>query len=104
MRCTKHAEEFGRRCDRRLPPPQRLAEAPTAVPAAAPAAVGAVAVARNGQPTDVLLQGFHWNSHSSQNPNWYQILQQNAGVIKGGKFDLVWGGGGGGVSAAFGIG
>jgi alpha-amylase len=54
------------------------------------AAVGPAAVARNGQPTDVLLQGFHWNSHGSQNPGWYQILAQNAGVIKSGQFDVVW--------------
>jgi alpha-amylase len=36
------------------------------------------------------LQGFHWDSHSSLNPNWYQILAQNAQVIKNGKFDVVW--------------
>jgi alpha-amylase len=54
------------------------------------AAVGPAGVARNAKPTDVLLQGFHWNSHASQNPNWYQILAQNAGVIKDGKFDVVW--------------
>jgi alpha-amylase len=49
-----------------------------------------VGTARNASPTDVLLQGFHWDSHSSQNPNWYQILTQNAGVIQTGKFDVVW--------------
>jgi alpha-amylase len=38
----------------------------------------------------VILQGFHWNSHSSQNPNWYQIMAQNAPVIKNGQFDVVW--------------
>jgi len=58
--------------------------------AASVAAVAPVGVARNARPTDVLLQGFHWNSHSSQNPNWYQILAQNAGVIKNGQFDVVW--------------
>ena len=36
------------------------------------------------------MQGFHWDSHSSQNPNWYQILAQNAAVIKNGRFDVVW--------------
>jgi len=61
-----------------------------APPAALVAAAGPVGVARNAQPTDVLLQGFHWDSHSSQNPNWYQILAQNAGVIKNGQFDVVW--------------
>jgi alpha-amylase len=44
----------------------------------------------NGTSTDVLLQGFHWTSHASQNPNWYQILAQNAAVIKNGRFDVVW--------------
>jgi alpha-amylase len=57
---------------------------------AAVAALGPVGVARNGLPGDVLLQGFHWDSHSSQNPNWYQILTQNAAVIKNGQFDVVW--------------
>jgi alpha-amylase len=61
-----------------------------AAPLAAPVAAPPLGVARNGSPTDVILQGFHWDSHSSQNPNWYQILQQNAGVIKNGQFDLVW--------------
>jgi hypothetical protein len=47
-------------------------------------------IARNGSPADVLLQGFHWDSHGSQNPNWYQILAQNAGAIQNAKFDIVW--------------
>lgn len=58
--------------------------------AAALAVVPAAGAARNGSPTDVLLQGFHWDSHSSQNPNWYQILAQNAAAIRNARFDLVW--------------
>jgi hypothetical protein len=50
----------------------------------------ALGTSRNASPTDVLLQGFHWDSHSSRNPNWYQILAQNAGAIQTGKFDVVW--------------
>jgi len=50
----------------------------------------AIGRARNGTPTDVMLQGFHWTSRNSQNPNWYQIVAQNTGVIKKGGFDLVW--------------
>jgi alpha-amylase len=61
-----------------------------APPAARMAAAAPMGVARNGSPTDVILQGFHWDSQSSQNPNWYQILAQNAAVIKNGGFDLVW--------------
>ena len=59
-------------------------------PAVRVAAIAPMGAARNGSPTDVILQGFHWDSHSSQNPNWYQILAQNAAVIKNGGFDLVW--------------
>jgi len=44
----------------------------------------------NGSATDVMLQGFHWTSSHSQNPNWYQIIAQNAPAIRGAKFDLVW--------------
>jgi alpha-amylase len=44
----------------------------------------------NGTATDVMLQGFHWTSIQSQNPNWYQIVQQNAATIRAAKFDLVW--------------
>lgn len=60
------------------------------MPAAALTTLPPAGVARNGNPTDVLLQGFHWDSHSSQNPNWYQILAQNAARIRDAKFDTVW--------------
>src|SRR5205814_619862 len=41
----------------------------------------------NGSAADVMLQGFHWTSCRSNNPNWYQILAQNASAIKDAKFD-----------------
>jgi alpha-amylase len=44
----------------------------------------------NGAPTDVMLQGFHWTSRRSANPNWYQIVAQNASLISTAQFDLVW--------------
>jgi alpha-amylase len=61
-----------------------------AAPLVRAVAAGAPGAARNARPTDVLLQGFHWNSCNSQNPNWYQIIAQNAPVIQNGKFDVVW--------------
>src|SRR4051812_10043940 len=45
---------------------------------------------RNGRPSDVVLQGFHWTSRLSNNPNWYQIIRQNAAVIRDAQFDWVW--------------
>ncbi len=68
----------------------RLEPGAVAQPAVRLAAIGPIGQASNGKPTDVMLQGFHWTSHSSQNPNWYQILAQNAGVIQNGRFDVVW--------------
>lgn len=44
----------------------------------------------NGSPGDVMLQGFHWTSCNSRNPDWYEIIRENAGVIKAAKFDEVW--------------
>ncbi len=57
-----------------------------------PHPLNAAAVAQNcnGQPADVILQGFHWTSRLSNNPNWYQILAANAQVIRDAKFDWVW--------------
>src|SRR5436309_1876165 len=39
-----------------------------------------------------MLQGFHWTSHDvHQNGKpWYQILAENAGVIKEAGFTCVW--------------
>jgi alpha-amylase len=39
---------------------------------------------------DILLQGFHWNSHSVQGKSWYQIISENAQRIKKSGFTLVW--------------
>src|SRR5262245_10387905 len=37
---------------------------------------------------DVLLQGFHWNSH--QTYPWWGVIRNNAASIKSGGFTLVW--------------
>lgn len=47
----------------------------------------------NGTGSEVILQGFHWTSYnpsSNDNKVWYQIISENADVIKGAKFDYVW--------------
>ena len=44
----------------------------------------------NGSPSDVMLEGFHWNSSASQNPNWYNIVLQNAQTIKDAGFTVIW--------------
>lgn len=44
----------------------------------------------NGQPNDVLLQGFHWTSRQSSNPGWYEIVAQNAGAIRDAGFTGIW--------------
>jgi hypothetical protein len=42
----------------------------------------------HGDGRDILLQGFHWDSHTgAQEPgkgkkSWYRILKENAGTIK----------------------
>lgn len=41
----------------------------------------------NGSPTDVMLQGFHWESC---NYPWYKIVKDNAQVIKDAGFTVVW--------------
>src|SRR5437763_1368226 len=78
--------------ERRAGPASR----PTTLPARPLRAAGAVAAEAapaeqfNGSAGDVMLQGFHWTSNNSQNPDWYEILAQNAGRIKDGGFTLVW--------------
>lgn len=47
----------------------------------------------NGIGNEVMLQGFHWTSYdpaNNGNKKWYQIIAENAGVIKGAGFDYVW--------------
>lgn len=45
----------------------------------------------NGGREDVMLQGFHWESHKHfDGKSWYRIMQENAGVIRGAGFDAVW--------------
>jgi alpha-amylase len=50
----------------------------------------AIVEAYNGRPADILLQGFHWTSRSSNDPDWYQIVARNAGTIRASGFDVVW--------------
>ncbi len=46
----------------------------------------------------VMLQGFYWESYRHGDPQfpqyggkrWYVIVQENAGTIRDGRFDLVW--------------
>jgi alpha-amylase len=38
----------------------------------------------------VMLQGFRWTASSVQSPSWYEIVRQNASVIKEAGFDYVW--------------
>ena len=47
----------------------------------------------NGTGKEVMLQGFHWTSYSpanNGNKRWYQIVKENASVIKDTGFDYVW--------------
>ncbi|HEX4950560.1 MAG TPA: alpha-amylase C-terminal beta-sheet domain-containing protein [Blastocatellia bacterium] len=47
----------------------------------------------NGTGREVMLQGFHWTSYlpaNNGNKRWYQILKENANVIKTAGFDYVW--------------
>jgi len=39
------------------------------------------------QDTDVLIQGFNWES---QNYDWYQIVQNNANELQSAQFDMIW--------------
>ena len=48
----------------------------------------------------VMLQGFYWESHRHGDPDprfakfgtkrWYQIVKEQAGLIRDGRFDLIW--------------
>jgi alpha-amylase len=78
------AEEGRRRVRPRLAPSRRArrAELP---PHGEP-----IGAHNNGAPGDVLLQGFHWTSSSSQNPSWWTIVAQNAEAIRRAPFDAVW--------------
>jgi alpha-amylase len=51
----------------------------------------------NGDPDDILLQGFHWDSHSGildpssgSKKTWYTIMKENSAVIKAAGFTRVW--------------
>lgn len=47
----------------------------------------------NGTGKEVILQGFHWTSYdpvNNGNKPWYQIIAENAAVIKEAGFDYVW--------------
>jgi alpha-amylase len=39
---------------------------------------------------DILLQGFHWNSHNVQGKSWYRIIEENSDRIKKSGFTIVW--------------
>ena len=50
---------------------------------------GAIAAQNYNQSTDVMLQGFNWNSHS--NPNgWYNVVASKAQQLGNAEFDMVW--------------
>jgi alpha-amylase len=40
--------------------------------------------------TTILMQGFHWNSWSYNNPNWYVTLANNAADMKALGITHVW--------------
>jgi alpha-amylase len=50
----------------------------------------------HGDGHDILLQGFHWESHrgaydaSGKRKSWYRIIQENAGRIRQAGFTWVW--------------
>lgn len=46
--------------------------------------------AQSGNSQAVLLQGFHWNSANTSNPNWYNTLLNNVADLKGMGFTHVW--------------
>ncbi|MEP7337370.1 MAG: alpha-amylase C-terminal beta-sheet domain-containing protein, partial [Acidobacteriota bacterium] len=56
--------------------------------------IGAASQPRyNGTGKEVMLQGFHWTSYNpanNGNKGWYQIIRENAQVIKDAGFDTVW--------------
>ena len=39
---------------------------------------------------EILLQGFHWDSHNVQGKRWYRIIEENADRIKKSGFTIVW--------------
>jgi alpha-amylase len=43
-----------------------------------------------GTGRDILLQGFHWDSHATRGKSWYRILMENAPAIKAAGFSWVW--------------
>src|SRR5438445_3378421 len=62
-------------------------------------AVAAPARAQAGFNDDrVMLQGFYWESYRHGDPKfpklgkkrWYEIVSENAGQLREGRFDLVW--------------
>ncbi len=54
------------------------------------AAAAPIVEAHNGQPGDVMLEGFHWTSAQCRSPSWYEIVAANAARIRDAGFDLVW--------------
>ena len=49
----------------------------------------------NGTGSEVLLQGFHWEScngstHDGKKKSWYAIVSEHASAIKSASFDAVW--------------
>jgi alpha-amylase len=43
-----------------------------------------------GGSSAIMLQGFHWNSSSYSNPDWYNTLMNNVGDLAGMGFTHVW--------------
>lgn len=51
---------------------------------------GSLLLAQNyNQRTDIMLQGFNWNSHSNNN-GWYNVVTSKAQQLGDAEFDMVW--------------
>ncbi|PTL82864.1 glucan 1,4-alpha-maltotetraohydrolase domain-containing protein [Vitiosangium sp. GDMCC 1.1324] len=55
-----------------------------------PAREAAAATQQTQASTAILVQGFHWNSASYSNPNWYNVLQGKASDLGAMGFTHVW--------------
>src|SRR5262249_22214173 len=62
-----------------------------------PSTDASVEAACHGNGRDILLQGFHWDSHAGVCENgkhgrksWYRILKENAAAIRSAGFTWVW--------------
>jgi alpha-amylase len=60
------------------------------LPALVVAQQAVAATQQNQASTAILVQGFHWNSASYSNPNWYNVLQGKASDLGTMGFTHVW--------------